>query len=786
MLRYLLTLFLLFFSSIVFGQIVVNESSNFEKISLHEEASIFETSENISIDEVLNIPVNQFLKIESPNTNTGFTESNFWIRFQISNQTNESKLYYLETGRPITDQVDLYVFDADSLIHFYKNGDLIPFSEKSIQHRKAIFEIEIPEKTTYKYYIHLKSDGEVINLPLLMRTAENFINVTAYEQIIFGFFYGILGLAAIIYLFFFYGIRNKSFLYYGLYVVFIGLMQFSLDGYFHQYILPEGGFFSDRAVLIFASISTIFLGKYTETFLEIKNYNKFIFKTYQLVYIASGVVLIILFFVPSFLSYCYPAANAIGFVVLVLIISSLVSVFRNTNKIDFFFSTGIFFLVLGFVIFILNNFSLITNSFITENSPKFGTGLEIIFLSLSMSNLIKNLKDEREKLQEVALQKSEEMNELKLYFLSNISHELRTPLNIILNLMDKISTNSSEKNIQTDAEIVINSTQSLLSSVNDILDFSKIEKDEFVLEKVVFSPKNMIDDIVKNYQYLAESRGLVFLFETNFTGDFQISYDKNRFRQVINNLLNNAIKFTPSGTVVFTLNWNRKNNQLLQMEAIISDTGIGISKEKVEGIFNAFSQETINNKRKYGGLGLGLYIVKKIIDMSFGQISIESEIGKGTVCKVLMDFKEVELPKSEVVALDYKKLLLNKSILVAEDNLMNQLVLKKLLKDFESVKVVFSNNGLECLEKLKSEVFDIVLMDLQMPEMDGYEATISIRKGDLGDLIKNIPIIAVTADIMESTKKRVFEIGMNSYISKPVEKILLYDEIYKLIGQRSL
>jgi signal transduction histidine kinase/ActR/RegA family two-component response regulator len=523
------------------------------------------------------------------------------------------------------------------------------------------------------------------------------------------------------------------------------------------------------------------LGKYTETFLEIKKYNRLIFIGYQLVYVASILVLILLFLIPSALSICYPAANAIGFVVLILIISSLVSVYKNTKKIDGFFTTGIFFLVLGFVIFILNNFSLITNSFLTENSPKFGTGLEIIFLSLSMSNLIKNLKDERESLQEIALQKSEEMNELKLYFLSNISHELRTPLNIILNLMEKISSMSKKKNIKKDCEIVVSSTQNLLSAVNDILDFSKIEKNEFALESASFNLKPLLDDIAKNYSYLAESYVLNFEFETNITNDFFIIGDRDRFRQVLNNLLNNAIKFTPNGSVVFKLFSVQKNNDLIDLEVFISDTGIGISKQKIESIFSAFSQETIDNKRKYGGLGLGLFIVKKIVDIGQGSIMIESEINQGTICKVKMPFVKVIQQNTELVFEDLSQHFKNKSILVVEDNLLNQLVLKKILKEFDEINITFANNGLECLDKLKTQVFDLILMDLQMPEMDGYEASTSIRNGDLGEDLKNIPIIAVTADVMESTKARVFEIGINSYISKPIEKKLLFNQMYKLI-----
>ncbi len=646
-----------------------------------------------------------------------------------------------------------------------------------------MFKIELPAQSKRVYFLHLKSDGEVINVPLILRTTENLINVTAYEQIVFGFFYGILSLAAIVSLFLFFGINNRSFLYYGLYVVFIGLMQFSLDGYFYQYISPNAGYFTNRSVLIFASISAIFLGKYTETFLNIKKYNSLIVKGYWVVYIGSGLVLFALIFIPSALPYCYPAANAIGFLVLFLIISSLVSVYRNTKKIDVFFFTGIFFLVLGFVIFILNNFSVITNSFITENAPKFGTGLEIIFLSLSMSNLIKNLKEEREQLQFVALQKSEEMNELKLYFLSNISHELRTPLNIILNLMDKITTKVKKKKTQLDCEIVKNSTQSLLSSVNDILDFSKIEKDEFVLSNESFDPFSLIEDIGKNYAYLSENHGLKFEFISGNTVPFNVMGDRDRLRQVLNNLLHNAIKFTPKGLITFETKWIEKPNGMVDFQIVISDTGVGICKQKIDGIFNSFSQESINNKRKYGGLGLGLYIAKKIVDESKGNISIESELNEWTVCKVNIPYQKVQLKVVEAdIEMSRSYDLMHKNILVVEDNLLNQLVLKKILKSWQNTEVEFANNGLECLEKLKSKTFDIVLMDLQMPEMDGYEATICIRNGDVGENYKLIPIIAVTADIMESTKKRVFEIGINGYLTKPIEKNLLFDQILKLVS----
>ena len=256
-----------------------------------------------------------------------------------------------------------------------------------------------------------------------------------------------------------------------------------------------------------------------------------------------------------------------------------------------------------------------------------------------------------------------------------------------------------------------------------------------------------------------------------------------RLTQIVNNVLSNAIKFTNEGKVAFHLESIPKSAGITTLVMKISDTGVGIVKEKMDRIFDSFTQDNINNKRKFGGLGLGLYIVKNLVDMQKGTVKMVSKPGEGTTCTIMIDFPIVEKAiyhdqiNVENAIFDLK----GKHILVVEDNAINQMVIKMITKKWLNTSVSYANNGQEGLDLLQQQHFDIVLMDLQMPVMDGYEATIAIRNGKAGETNTHIPIIAVTADVMETTKLRVKEIGMNFYISKPLKNEILYQAIKELV-----
>jgi signal transduction histidine kinase/CheY-like chemotaxis protein len=779
-----LLFFLLFFTS-TYSQYVFRNDAIPREISLYSFTTITDVGQrNLDIHFVIkNYNSLNFKKLKTESDDLGFTQNNFWSKTELENPTNLSLNYYLETARPITDLVELYAVNGVSgKITKSISGDNIPYFKRSFDNRKTIFKIEIAPKSNLKLFLHLKSDGEVIKMPIKLYSSESFIRMLSKEQLIFGIFYGILAIVAIIYFFFFFALREKTFLYYSLYVVFVGLLQFSLDGFFFQFVTPYGGWFSNHAVLFFAIIAAFLSGKYSEVFLKIKQHSKTFYILFNVSYALLFVLLFSAIFFPFTLLFCYMLVNVLALIFLILIICSIGFLYYKKKPIDSLFTIGIFFLILGFGVFILNNFGQVPNNFLTENSSKLGTGLEIIFLSLSMSNLIRNLKNEKNELNRLALVRSEEMNDLKSYFLSNISHELRTPLNAIMNLIDSISSEVQDDKIRKNCQIIKYSSHSLLSSVNDILDFSKIEKRELRLENNQFDPVQVLEHLKNNAINIAKDKGLEFQFSKSDTiPDFLIG-DVTRLVQVVNNVLNNAIKFTATGFVKFSIDAELKPNNKASLILTVSDSGVGISKDKMDSIFDSFSQNNIDNKRKFGGLGLGLYIVKTLVDMQNGTILMDSKVNEGTTCKITIDFDVAEQQKvKEVVIEPIIYDLGGKSILVVEDNPINQMVIKMITKKWLNTTVVYANNGQECLDAFKINQFDIILMDLQMPIMDGYEATIAIRNGEAGAHNSNIPIIAITADVMETTKQRVKEIGINDYLSKPIKKEVLFQVVKNLV-----
>lgn len=780
--RFFFVLSLLLLHSSLYCQFALGISDKAEEISIHTVSEYVNVgTKKVTLEEV-RFGKLQFLPMPKKNTDFGFTSNHYWIKFKLKNTTSNDINYFFETARPITDIAELYTIDNNDKVTKYLSGDSIPYAQRSFDLRKTIFKIHLEPKESKSYYLHVKSDGEQLSMPLVLHNTESIMEQSSFEQFIFGFFYGILLIAAILYMFFFFAMKDKTFFYYSMYVIFIGLLQFSVDGYFYKFIIPQSGWFSMRSVIVFATIASFFLGRYAQVFLKVKTYSKTINTAFYILYGSDALLLISLIAYPKALVYSYPIANALGLYLLTLIIASQIVIYNKTKTLDRFFAIGILFLISGFVIFILKNFSLLPQTFWTENSSKLGTGMEVIFLSLSMANLIRNLKNEREALQTLALQRSEEMNELKSYFLSNISHELRTPLNAIMSLTDAIADETDASIVKSNCDSIKYSSQSLLSSVNDILDFSKIEKDELKLELTSFEPHILLEQIKNNAVSISKDKNINIKYNIENDLPQHVIGDATRFAQIANNIINNALKFTLEGDVKINLDWKKTTNaNQIILELKVTDTGVGIPKEKMNSIFDSFSQESINNKRKFGGLGLGLFIVKNLVDLHKGTIDIKSQQGLGTICTVELLY-EIAPVESKTIAIISNETydLKGKRILVVEDNAMNQMVIKMITKKWLNTIVSFANNGEEGVNQLKNNAFDIVLMDLQMPIMDGYEATIAIRKGEAGEKNKNIPIIAVTADVMESTKERVFEIGMNKYLSKPVNKDVLFENIKAL------
>ncbi|GLU42525.1 7TM diverse intracellular signaling domain-containing protein [Allomuricauda sp. NBRC 101325] len=754
-----------------------------EPISLQSKTSVLLAGQkDYTFDEINNNPNLNFVPLSSLKENLGFSNDHYWMSFTLENPTDKYKQFYLETARPITDIVELYLLDGTGEVQKQFSGDKIPFSKKTIQHRKSIFDIALEPHQKIQAYIHLKSDGEVVMLPMNLYSENSFFKLTYKEQVFYGFFYGILILASIIYLFFFFALKDRAFIYYALYVLFIALMQFSLDGFFHQYFTPQGGWLSDRAVLLTAFISLFFFGKYGDIFLNLKKNSPVLHIANKAISTCIIIATLILASIPSLFKNCYPLANAIGILVLIHMVSSIIVLKLKKEKVDIYFIIGITFLISGFVVFILNNFNTIENSFFTSNGTKFGIGLEIIFLSISMSNRIRNLRMENEHNQLLALQRAQDMNEIKSSFLSNISHELRTPLNLIMGVTTSLQENNEEENLEEKCKLILSSSKNLLGYIEDILDFTVIEKGDQELKEVPFDLKSTLLKVINAQEKKARLKDLDFKATFSEALPARIVGDKGKLVQILNHVLDNAIKFTNQGGVEIQIDC-KKNKDRATLTFTISDTGIGISKEKMSTIFESFTKKSFMDKREFSGLGLGLYIVKTYVDLQKGQVQFIDNNQQGTICELNLSFEideDVVLENEEqTIAVIDKKLDLS-NILLVEDNKMNQTVVKLLFKkNWGDINLTIANHGKEALELMKTKSFDLILMDLQMPEMDGFETTSIIRSGK-AQCPADIPIVVLTADNTSATRKKIFELGANDLVTKPVNGPLLFSKINKL------
>lgn len=385
----------------------------------------------------------------------------------------------------------------------------------------------------------------------------------------------------------------------------------------------------------------------------------------------------------------------------------------------------------------------------------------------------KELEDSLKKAKNMA----EESAQAKEAFLANISHEIRTPLNAIIGFSDLLTQTSLDKVQSNYAETIGIASKNLLGLINDVLDLSKIESGVIELERKPIDLNNLLQSIVKINSQAAKEKDLKIMFSMDQEIPDMIIGDPTRISQILVNLIGNAIKFTPKGFVEIKVVAKNIQPQEVEISFSVRDTGIGVAKEKLDLIFDRFAQAENSTTREYGGTGLGLSIVKKLVEMYHSRLRVTSEIGKGTEFSF-----DITFPIAEKETQFFTKSKINSEnplkglhILLAEDNEHNQILASTYLRRNGAI-VDLAENGDLAVDLVRTNTYDLILMDLQMPKVDGFEATKIIRK----EIGSHIPIVACTAHSLPGEKKRSQDIGMNDYITKPFTVDELVETILRI------
>jgi signal transduction histidine kinase/DNA-binding response OmpR family regulator len=369
---------------------------------------------------------------------------------------------------------------------------------------------------------------------------------------------------------------------------------------------------------------------------------------------------------------------------------------------------------------------------------------------------------------------AEESAKAKADFIANMSHELRTPLGAILGFADLLQK-TELGDIQKDyIEAINTSGKSLLSIINDVLDLSKLDAGKFIIESVPFSVPELMHSVQVMFSPKATAKGLRLSCSVDMAINYQVMGDPMRLTQILVNLLGNAVKFTETGGVYVNCLVEKEEDNKVQLCFSVRDTGIGIDEDKLESVFERFNQADTDISRRYGGTGLGLAITRQLIELQGGQITVSSTKGKGTEFQFSIPYEksaeQVLVPKKEPAVKQRTHFF--KKILIVEDNLMNQKLASIILQN-NGFDIIIATNGKKALEILKTQTVDLIIMDIQMPVMDGYQTAKAIRE----ELKITTPVIATTAHALSGEKEKCIQAGMNDYLSKPFKETDLLNKI---------
>lgn len=814
-------LFILFFFNLTapadYGSILSIQDDKIHRIYANEEQIIDEKrlfvyedkSNEKEFDYIQSIPDNYYTPLNSFESLSN--DRTYWIKFKFQNTTSKDFAFILFTG---TNSRETVYFIRKGQVSQRKAGYLVPANEREIPLGfQSKVKLDIASQESVVVFVRVQTlDGFRPRFDFRLVPEEAWAKEARSKQLFEGIFTGFLLILAFLGLTFFAYTGAKEFLYYGLYTLTNCIYFLNYYGYLDLYLFPNNPEYL-MPLWIMVTLSAVLYFAFARTFLETKIHFPRWHKVFGIaikVMISVYVLNFIYLLVTRDAQTAITLHNSFNILVCIMTMIFIVSISTRKLMVTRYFAMGTFFLL---AIVLFTSFSFLMDY--EANAPyvvQIGILIEMLMFSLGISHKIKRdfhnhnitqeslilqfTENERLQLsinqeleekvaerthlindQKIQLQKArneaEQATLAKTEFLSVMSHEIRTPLNAIISLSHLMEIENESEETQEYIDALKFSAESLHSLINDILDYNKIEAGKIALESTDFSLIDLLKNICESFKYKASGKEVRLILEVGDLTPDRILGDPTRLTQIFNNLLSNALKFTHEGNVTISTALKGIQDETAVVSFVVADTGIGIPKEKLDEIFEDYEQASRETTRKYGGTGLGLAITKKLIELHDSTIEVHSVEDEGTRFNFDIEFKLYDSMQifEDVDELDQDKNLGNAKILIVDDNDMNRLVLKRLLSMWNADSSE-ARNGYEAVEKANTTLFDLILMDLEMDGIDGFEATDQIVQNSAKN--QNSRIVAMTAQHASDIQEKINDSAMQDLISKPFEPQDLY------------
>ena len=738
-------------------------------------------SGDLHLEDILsNEHQQKFLPSTKEVLNFGFTDTTYWIKIDVvfDSQLTQTTDWIMEIAYPLLDDIAFYKQETQGYKK-YVAGDTIPFSERAIEYPNPVFHITNEPGKSVTHYLRVNSSSS-LQIPITIWSSDSFAENTGKKLLVLGAFYGIMFVMILYNFFIFTSIRNDAYLYYILYISSFTLFLASFNGLSFQYLWPDSPRWGNIAVPFFISVSGFGATQFTRRFLNTPHTTPFLDK------VLLGILLLSLTSIIASFTMSYQIAIRIAVLValsfgITVLITGTACLIKGLRIARFFLLAWVT-LLLGIITHALLSLGLMPTNTLTLHADQMGSVIEVVLLSFALADRINSFRIEKEVFQREAMSVLKSSNKVKDEFLATISHELRTPMNGIMNAMQLIRHTQLDEEQDGLVHIASQSSGNMLTLIDNILGFTEAQAGSLHLKEEPFITRELIKDIDNRFQTACTDKGITF--KTNITPEVPdcLIGDDEKLQKLIGYFLDNSVKFTESGSIELNISiqegTDTKEYQWVQFDVI--DTGIGIKEEDKQNIFEVFQQADGSFSRRYGGLGIGLSIAKQVNTLMEGAINFESQIGKGTHVTLTIPMLEAnKLPHPVII--DTNLIPENTRILIVEDNQTNQIILKKIL-EAQGYQTKIAENGQVALDIIDEFSPHVVLMDCQMPIMDGFTATQKIRQ--LEKPICDIPIIAVTANVMAGDKQRCLEAGMDDYLKKPTNKEILKTRIKQWLSYK--